>query len=510
MSPAHRVAMAGSSTNGGSRGFFGYYRQYAKTGVHAASAAALTAFGLWASFTGNRWFILLAIAVYILPPIFLYLTGEGENVPSVVGDDTADTAGDESNGASGTVGHDDSTADRDFGGDSSRAGTDESRSDSAVENHSGRTAEPDDAATRTDEAPSERGDESERETDRRGDADSTDGVSTTDAAATGSDTAHAESGSTKADSTIDESAPDTRGDTDTGGETDGDLTDDPGWDEADTPTEESLLDVVSTGNGAYAVGGDGVVLARDGEGWEVALDDGPTANANTLRGVDATDDGDAIWFAGDSGVLGRYTEETLTDHSAPRDQTSTWEDVAVTGETDSERIHLVNGSGELLSGTYENGTVSWADIEKPGSGSSISTIEFVDDDRGYLCDTNQSVYETTDGGETYDEIGIEDANAAFTDVAASDSETFVTADDGSLFRYDGAVWTRLRPSENALAAVALAGETGFAAGDGGAVYERTDGGWEAVETPTDADLRGIAIGSERVVAVGAGGTVVER
>ena len=482
--------------------------------MSAVSAAALTALIGFASFTGNRWFILLAIAVYILPPIFLYLTGEGENVPSVVGDDTADTTGYES-GGSGAVGRDDSTANRDFGGGSSRTGIDEDETEpeSTVENRGSRTAEPDDTAARTDEVLSERGEESEREIGRRSDSDSTsNGAPTTDAAATESDTTDAKSGGTKADSTIDEIESDTRRDTDASGgdETDTDPTGEPSWDEADTPTEEPLLDVVSTGNGAYAVGGDGVVLARDGEGWEVALDDGPTANANTLRGVDATDDGDAIWFAGDSGVLGRYTEETLTDHSAPRDQTSTWEDVAVTGETDSERIHLVNGSGELLSGTYENGTVSWADIEKPGSGSSISTIEFVDDDRGYLCDTNQSVYETTDGGETYDEIGIEDANAAFTDVAASDSETFVTADDGSLFRYDGAVWTRLRPSENALAAVALAGETGFAAGDGGAVYERTDGGWEAVETPTDADLRGIAIGSERVVAVGAGGTVVER
>ncbi|WP_049998317.1 WD40/YVTN/BNR-like repeat-containing protein [Halococcus sediminicola] len=506
--------MAESSTNGGSRGFFAYYRQYARSGVHAASAAALTAFGLWASFTGNRWFILLAIAVYILPPIFLYLTGEGENVPSVVGDDTADTTGYES-GGSGAVGRDDSTANRDFGGGSSRTGIDEDETEpeSTVENRGSRTAEPDDTAVGIDEVPSERGEESKRETGRPSDADSTDnGASATDAAATGSDTTDVESGGMGTAATIDEIESDTRRDTDASGgdETDTDPTGEPSWDEADTPTEEPLLDVVSTGNGAYAVGENGVVLARGSGMWKIALEDGPTANANTLRGVDATDDGEAIWFAGDSGVLGRYTDGKLTDHSAPRDQTSTWEDVAVTGDSGDERVHLVNGSGELLRGTYEDGTVSWDEIEKPGSGSSISSIAFVDGDRGHLCDTNQSVYETTNGGESYEEIGIEDANAAFTDVAASDSMVVVTADDGSLFRYDGAVWTRLQPSDGALAALALVDGAGFAAGGGGAVYERTDGGWKAVDAPTDADLRGIAIGSEAVVAVGSGGTAVER
>ena len=53
-----------------------YYRRYTKrrTGVHAAAAAALTAFGLLA--TVHRGFIVVAIAAYLLPPIYLYLTGD--------------------------------------------------------------------------------------------------------------------------------------------------------------------------------------------------------------------------------------------------------------------------------------------------------------------------------------------------------------------------------------------------------------------------------------------------
>ncbi|WP_049913041.1 WD40/YVTN/BNR-like repeat-containing protein [Halococcus thailandensis] len=458
--------MADSSAGGS--GFFAYYRQYARSGVHAASAAALTAIGLWASFTGNRSFILLAIAVYVLPPIFLYLTGEGERVPSVVNEDTS--MGDDPDRSNARS---DETHDSEDNHDHSDGQVDRSEADATAER---RTAD-DSSALGSPSATST--------TDRRDDEE------------------HIED---EANDPVSESNDSERD----GDDRDGDESAEPDWTEIDTPTDRSLLDVIAADEGAYAVGEGGVVLAHNEDEWTVALDDGPTANGNVLRGVDATDGGGAVWFAGDSGVLGRYADGTLTDHSAPEDQTSTWEDVAVTGDADEEQVYLVNGSGELLRGSYEDGTVSWGGIEKPGSGSSISSIAFVDSDRGHLCDTNQSVYETTDGGESFDRVGIEDANAAFTDIAASTAETLVTADDGSLFRHDGAVWTRLRPSEDALAAVALAGETGFAAGDGGAVYERMDGGWEAVETPTDADLWGIAIGSERVVAVGAGGIVVEQ
>src|SRR5699024_12503437 len=119
---------------------------------------------------------------------------------------------------------------------------------------------------------------------------------------------------------------------------------DPGWKVIDVPTDQSLLDVVSVDGGAFAVGESGVVLARGADGWGVALEDGRTAESSPLRGVDATADGGAVWFAGDSGVLGRYTDGRLTDHSAPNDQTSAWTDVAVTEKAGDERIHLVNGS----------------------------------------------------------------------------------------------------------------------------------------------------------------------
>jgi len=51
-------------------GLWEYYREYTQTAVHAASAAALTAFGLLIFV--NRFFVLLAIAAYVFPPVLLY------------------------------------------------------------------------------------------------------------------------------------------------------------------------------------------------------------------------------------------------------------------------------------------------------------------------------------------------------------------------------------------------------------------------------------------------------
>lgn len=53
-----------------------YYRRYTKrrTGVHAAATAALTGFGLLAYF--EQWFVAVAIVAYLLPPVYLYLTGD--------------------------------------------------------------------------------------------------------------------------------------------------------------------------------------------------------------------------------------------------------------------------------------------------------------------------------------------------------------------------------------------------------------------------------------------------
>lgn len=70
--------MSGSppSTTGWIRSGWEYYRRYTvrRTGIHAAATAALTGFGLLAYF--EQWFVAVAIAAYLLPPVYLFLTGD--------------------------------------------------------------------------------------------------------------------------------------------------------------------------------------------------------------------------------------------------------------------------------------------------------------------------------------------------------------------------------------------------------------------------------------------------
>ena len=78
------IAIGGGVLSSGRRwlrGLWVYYREYTHTAIHAASAAALTAFGLLIFV--NRLFALLAIAAYVFPPVILYSIGfDVETAPS--------------------------------------------------------------------------------------------------------------------------------------------------------------------------------------------------------------------------------------------------------------------------------------------------------------------------------------------------------------------------------------------------------------------------------------------
>ena len=80
---------APAASTGRLRRGWNYYRRYTKrrTGIHAAATAALTAFGLLAYF--ERGFVFVAIAAYLLPPIYLYLTGD-----DLAGDERTETRAD--------------------------------------------------------------------------------------------------------------------------------------------------------------------------------------------------------------------------------------------------------------------------------------------------------------------------------------------------------------------------------------------------------------------------------
>ncbi|WP_049971504.1 WD40/YVTN/BNR-like repeat-containing protein [Haladaptatus cibarius] len=399
------------------RGFVPFYRQYTKSWIHALATAGLTAFGML-TFV-HRGFAIVAVAVYVLPPIILYFRG-------------ADVQSAESSSEA-----------------SANQTTPSDATDAESSNESVETAE---ASESTESTEANHGKK-------------------------------------------------------------------PQWTTADTPTENTLFDTVATSNGSYAVGEDGVVLACDenaGSEWQVCLSDGAGADGRTLRGVDATEDGESVWFAGDGGSLGRLDTETgrHVDYSSPSGISDNWTDIAVSGTSDDATILLVNGSGEVLRGRYRDGDLAWDDPTKPGSGSSLCAVTLVGESVGYCCDTNDSVFETTDGGESFRKIGVDGVDGMLTDISAtSQGDCAVTTDDGVLHRYADGNWTPNRLGEEELRALALSRDVSVVCCKGGLLYERTGEDsateWERIVTSAD-ELRGVAVGSSRGVAVGDGGSIVER
>ncbi|ELY54032.1 ICP22 family protein [Natronolimnohabitans innermongolicus] len=471
-------------------GFGPFFRSYTRTWIHAVATAGLTAFGTL-TFV-NNWFAALALASYVVPPVALYLryrngTAKSEPEPSESAESTSETAdpveaepepsesvstaGSESTGES--VGSDSSAVDE--------PADDAERSDAEAT-----TAKPDDGA-----------EEPAVEVEHSPDGDEEPGKN--------------ENGGPDAAPTPDVEPPE--------------------WRAVDVPTDATLRDVVAGPTGAYAVGDGGAVLADDGgdgdgpeDGdpeWTVVLEDGPATGSNDLRGVDATDDGAAVWVAGDSGALGRIDTETgrHTDYTAPADVTDNWLGVAVAGAGGAETILVINGSGAVLRGEYRDGDLEWTGPDKPGSGSSFSGIALFGDGGGdgetavgYCCDTNDGVYETVDGGETFERVGLEGADGTLTGVATTGrGNCLVSADDGVVHRYDGTTWTPERVLEGALSGIARDGERTAAAADDGRVYEREGAAvdWNRSAVELEAPLLAVSLEANRTVAVGESGAVLE-
>jgi len=287
-----------------------------------------------------------------------------------------------------------------------------------------------------------------------------------------------------------------------------------GWRVADVPTDETLHDAVVTGHGAYAVDGGGAVFTDGRDGWRPVVSDGPGASANALNGIAAAGSG-GVWFAGDGGAVGRLDPSTgrHVDYSAPTGDTTTIADIAAVETSGTEIVLLADGSGRVRRGRYHEGETRWTEPTVPGSGSSVAGVALLDESTGYLCDTNQSVFQVRDSGAAFDRIGLDSADGTLTDVApAGAGGCLVGADDGVVHEYDGARWTPARLGDGALWAVAVDDGRMLAVGDAGGVYERSPGAtrWERATVPTSVPLRGASIGGSRAVAVGEDGALVER
>lgn len=272
------------------------------------------------------------------------------------------------------------------------------------------------------------------------------------------------------------------------------------WEQVDSPTNKTLHGAVDTVEGPFAVGASGDVIARRQNGWEKVVNYGPLARSRILTSVDVTDDRKAVWFVGEGGVVGEYRvdTETLTNYSNPKELTSRLGGFAVEGTAGkNERLYLTTSSGELLVGVrQDSGVMKYGNFVKPGGGSELSGVDFSARKKGHVCSTSQFVGKTTDGGSSWNRVGIDFANASFADIASvKPTDVNVAATEGVIFRYDGFRWTPhvVDDGRANIQAVSRNGEAGIAAGDGGKVYERQSAGnWKRYNTSVELNLKGAA------------------
>ncbi|WP_114575410.1 hypothetical protein [Saliphagus sp. LR7] len=442
-------------------GFGAFFRQYTRSWIHAVATAGLTAFGTLTFI--NRWFALAAISSYLLPPVVLYARSrrtEGSERPDA---ERTDTDGD-------------------------RSGRETAKTE---------RPDPDLEASSTDEMAS------------ASSGDAADEPASPSAA--GTDEPELGSAADSGDGPdIDEDESGSAGDSPEKGTEPEPQPEPAGWELTEAPTEATLRDAAVAGRKAYATGEGGVVLASDDE-WSAVLEDGPGADGNDLHGIDATDDGEAVWVAGESGAIGRIDAETgrHTDHTAPGGRTDNLAGIAVAGPAGEETILAIDGSGGVLRGRYDGTDARWEGPATPGSGSSLSGI-VLEGETGYCCDTNDAIFETEDGGGSFEVIGPVGASGTLVAVAIGAEGPFVGSDDGALHRREGKNWTPERVADS-LAGLACDGERTVVC-TGSEVLERADPGtdWEGADPIGAEGLRAVAVGTDRALAVGENGTVVER
>ncbi len=175
----------------------------------------------------------------------------------------------------------------------------------------------------------------------------------------------------------------------------------------------------------------------------------------------------------------------------------------------------------------EDGCPSWGEVVKPGSGSTIPTLDF-GDGTAYAIDTSGNVFAegsvenddddgdddgNNDGADNgWTDIGVKNAQVNFFDVLADENRLLVTGGGGRVYRYDRPCgnWTPVEVGKGAVHGIAERESKLVVVGASGRVYERLSGeGWTRTATPSEDDLRDVTLGDVDV-AVGAGGTILER
>lgn len=286
--------------------------------------------------------------------------------------------------------------------------------------------------------------------------------------------------------------------------------DDTDWGSVDAPVSGTLNAVAQTTRGPHVVGAGGTLLVRESGEWHVGFDDGPAARDRELLALAATDDGERVWFSGNSGALGCYdvVEGTKHDYSNPEGTSASLDALAVAGERGSEKL-LVGGGGTIYPGYVDGCRPTWDDPVDVGDDGTVAALAADTDGYGYASTTKADVYRTTaDSG--WNRVGVPNTTEALPALHVTSTHLWSAGVSGRLYRYDrsGGSWTTFDAADGAVRSFGGSGDDLYVVGDDGTVSLRVgEKEWRTATVPTNADLFG-AIAAPRVV-VGASGTILE-
>lgn len=300
------------------------------------------------------------------------------------------------------------------------------------------------------------------------------------------------------------------------------------WRRVESPTDKTLTGVEYSSNGPYASGGGGDIIHRDGGSWVRVVDDGPTGQSKTLNGAALTDDLDAYWVVGNSGVVGEYDTAggTLHDHSQPLGISAEFTSVSVRGGVGDERLYIGKSSGEVLVGVRNSdGGFDWM-LTDTGSGYAVQAVDFTFGRKeGFVSLGGAEVYGTDDGGNSWFRVGVPDGQTSYTailgDPGSTPKRVYVGGGGGRIWRRDCDcdVWTPTEADTKRVYSLESnnKGERSLGAGGSGRIYRKadsTDGaGWKVTDTSTGNALLAAApadTGSRVDIAVGKSGTIMEQ
>jgi hypothetical protein len=283
------------------------------------------------------------------------------------------------------------------------------------------------------------------------------------------------------------------------------------WTAADSPVSTTLHAVVQTANGPCAVGNDGYVVGRGGDGtWGVVVDAGIDATRRAIYNVAPTDDGTRLWLAGASGTFGYYdlASGERRDLSNPTGTTSALRSIAVAGTRGTEKLLVADGSGNVLSAAVTDDDPLWGPTTRPADGNALTDLVADAAGIGYAVDTNANVWVTT-AEDGWERVGIDGEGSSLYAVTTAGDGLLAGGGNGRTHLSDtDFTWTPFTLGQSTVYALAGDADRMLAGGGSGSVYVREGGDWQPAEWSGSATINGVCLG-DPAVAVGSGGTILE-